>query len=118
MHTVDVAVGVENQLSAVLVALPFGNHFHVNTALDCSRDKQTLQRALSEWRQLQTPARTRESFLCVAQFENKIAAQFPVAEPFEQCPHLRKDRNGEPCRGLVPERDDPSSIKIDIGAHE
>ena len=39
MRAVNVAVGVENGLAAVFVTLPFGNHLHINAALDGASDE-------------------------------------------------------------------------------
>jgi len=36
MRPVDVAVGIEDQFSAVAVPLPLGNHLHVDPFLDCA----------------------------------------------------------------------------------
>src|SRR6266568_8431712 len=54
----------------------------------------------------------------IGDLEDFIAIGFVLTEPFNQWPQLRKNRDGKSGRSLVPKRDDPSGVQIDIGSHE
>src|SRR5947209_3107574 len=48
VNSIDVRVCAEYQLAAVLVPLPFGNHFYVNATLYGPRNKHPSKRAMTE----------------------------------------------------------------------
>ena len=85
MGAVHVAIGVENEFAAVLVSLPFGDHLHINGALDGARDKHPPERTLTEWREFLDgdthPARlsSRPEILKI----RLSAWDFPSHNPFE-----------------------------------
>jgi hypothetical protein len=43
MSAVHMAVRVENEFAAVFMSLPFGDHLHVHTALDCASDEHSTE---------------------------------------------------------------------------
>src|SRR5436190_7785310 len=118
MDAMNVAVSVEDQFPAVSMTLPFGNHLHINAALDCARDEHSAQRTLTEWRELQPATRTGQSFFPIANLQDRISVGFVFAQPFEKQSNLRENRNSKARRCLMSKCDDSSGIKIDIGARE
>ena len=59
------AVGVEDQLPAVRVALPLRDHLHVDSFFECAGDEHASESSLAVGRKVQASARSRKRFLGV-----------------------------------------------------
>lgn len=76
VNRINVRVGVQNQFAAVFMPLPLGDHFDVNSTLDCAGDEHATQRTLTKRGKAQALAGMGERFAGVVQFEEPLVVSF------------------------------------------
>jgi hypothetical protein len=75
------------------MALPFADDLYVDASLDCARDEHSAQRPVGELRVGEPPASIRQRLPRFANREESLIRPFPVAQPLDQRPQLRVDRD-------------------------
>ena len=114
VNRVHVTVGVQDQFAAIFMTLPLRYYFHVHASLNCSRDEHSSQAALSEGWKSQSLARIRQRLPRLVDWEQALSRSLALAQTFNQCAGLRKDRDVERRGGLEPINLDAFALKIDV----
>jgi hypothetical protein len=110
------AVGLQDQLAAVLVSLPFGDHLHVDALFDCASDKHSAQTAVRVGREFQSLASVGESLSRLVNRKKPFVRLPILTELLDQRSHLRINRDDKTNIGLVTVNNHATGFQIGMGA--